>query len=245
MQPGDEVLDLDDRIVRPGSRAEVVRGRLVLIPPAEEPQALCHTRTDYVIRAHVVPPYTVSRRLLTRTSHSSDLAPDVSVYRRDANTGKRLIAEVTFEILGTLPLSDVTDKARELRARGTRRIFALSVERVRALEWSAEFDDWALLPADAELDDPCFARPVPTAALFDAARADAAVVAALAARAVPELRAIEARGHAAGLRKGIIDLCAVLGIELDTAALGNLDTLDVEGLEQMGDTIRATRRWPG
>lgn len=247
-----EVPDLDDRIVHPGSRAEIVRGRLVMTPPADEPHASCHTQTDYVVRAHVVAPYLVSADMLTRTSQTSDIAPDVSVYRRDPATGKRMIAEVAFEVLGTQALAAVSDKARELRARGTRKIFALNVERSRVLEWSETHDDWVMLPDQAEIDDICFARPVPTPALLDAARADAAVVAALDARAVPELRAIEARGHAegerrgraAGLRKGVIDLCAVLEIALDAGALAMLDALDADALEDLGDQLRTTRRWP-
>src|SRR5215831_4299942 len=45
-------------------------------------------------------------------------------------------------------------KAAKLAARGVRRVFAIDVERSRALEWSAALGTWSLLDPAGQITDP-------------------------------------------------------------------------------------------
>ncbi|MFY9822316.1 MAG: hypothetical protein WAM82_13115 [Thermoanaerobaculia bacterium] len=94
-----------------------------------------------------------------------------------------------------------------MHRRGVRRIFTISVKGPRRVrEWSAESRSWRPLAGDAQIEDPCLVKPLPVAALLDAAAADNAVVEALAAKGNPEFRkreaAAEARGEAQGEVRG-------------------------------------------
>jgi len=85
--------------------------------------------------------------MLTRTSETTDLAPDVSVFprARDPVTGGRQIEQLAFEVVSTESLGHAGRKAAKLLARGVRRVFAIDVERTRALEWSASLGTWSML----------------------------------------------------------------------------------------------------
>ena len=82
MFPGSGQIAVDDHIVAPESRAEILEGRLILSPPALEAHAVPHADLAYVLRAQVAPAYVVAVDLLTRTSTDSDFAPDASVLPR-------------------------------------------------------------------------------------------------------------------------------------------------------------------
>ena len=240
---------VDDHIVREGARYEVIHGRLIMAPPADEPHGRAHTGLAYVLAAHVTDAYAVALDMLTRTSETNDFAPDASVYptARSENGGRQL-EEPAFEIVSQQSMSVSTDKARELTRRGVRRVFCILVRKARVLEWSRETDDWTLMSDDGEIDDRCFARPLPIRTLsirtmVDTASTDGAVVAALRARGA--LRELEeqsrAEGRADALRDAIRSLAAVLDLDVDEAHLASLDP---DALDALRLHLERERRWP-
>jgi len=197
---------VDDHFVAEGSRVEVVRGRLYMTPPAREPHGEAHLTLAYVLGAVVGPGWQPAVDLLTRTSHDSDFAPDASVYpkKRDPETGGRQLEELAFEIAETRIPKLTTLKARELSRRGVRRVFCVLLSKERVLEWSRATDTWSPMAAGDEILDRCFVRPLPIAALLDAAAADRAVVDALEARRHPAIVEIERRERSKTLRTALL-----------------------------------------
>lgn len=247
---------VDDRLVMPGARAEIVRGALHMPPPADEPHGTSHFDLTYVLGAHVAEGFRGAVDMLTRTSRDSDFAPDASVFpaEREPRTGGRRLEELAFEIVSEQAIGVPTDKARELARRGVRRIYCVVLKKQRVLEWSRETDGWQMLASDAVIDDRCLARPLPVRALLDAAEADRAVVAALHARGLlaeiertsREVGREEGReeGRAAGLRIAVRALCSVLSIELAGERAATLDGLEAQELEHLLAQLQRERRWP-
>ena len=64
--PGSGMPPVDERIVAPESRAEILEGRLIFAPPAEEKHAVPHADLAYVLRAHVKPEFKVAVSLPDR-----------------------------------------------------------------------------------------------------------------------------------------------------------------------------------
>lgn len=64
-----------------------------------------------------------STELLTRVGPKSDFATDLCIRREgiDADTGRRYLEELAFEVVSEQPLRDITDKTEDLLARGVRR----------------------------------------------------------------------------------------------------------------------------
>ena len=252
-----EVPAVDERLVMPGTRAEILKGALLMPPPADEPHGTSHFDLTYLLAAHVADGYRGAVDMLTRTSRESDFAPDASVFprERDAETGGRRLEELAFEIVSEQWIGVPSEKARELARRGVRRIFCVVLKNRRVLEWSRATDGWSFLPEDFVIDDPCFATPLPVRALLDGAEVDRAVVAALEKRgllAELETRAREegrARGLAQGLEQGrraaALDLCEALGVELDEARRAALAAMDRAALEATIAALKRERRWPG
>lgn len=87
---------LDDDLVRPETREEMVGGRLLLSPPAKEPHAERHHELDFVTRGVVAPGYIGATDLLTRTSGSSQFAADTCIRREgiDPATGTRYLEDM-------------------------------------------------------------------------------------------------------------------------------------------------------
>jgi Uma2 family endonuclease len=203
-----ELPAVDDRLVTPGTRYEIDDGKLVYVPPSDEPHAACHADITVLLVAHVTADYRVAADMLTRTSRTSDVAPDASIYprARDPKTGGRQLEELAFEVVSTQSLSDAGRKAAKLAGRGVRRCFAVDVERARAFEWSRELVTWSILDTSASIEDPVFAVPLPVAALVAAAKADYAVgpalSAALVAKRDPVIVAENARARAEGEARG-------------------------------------------
>ncbi|MCA9704900.1 MAG: Uma2 family endonuclease [Myxococcales bacterium] len=237
---------LDDRLVRPETREEMVRGRRVLAMPAKPEHGDQHFKLDYVIGAHVKEGYVGSTDMLTRLSQGSDFATDTCVRRqgKDEKTGERYLEELAFEVVNEQSLRDMTERAEDLTARGVRRVVAIFAKRQEVREWSAELDDWRVLDPSGTLDDPTLAQPIPIRALLDRAEADRAVVQALYAKRAPALLAIEAKGLRHGLVQGITALCSALAIALDADRRAALQALDAEGLEALLATLGRERRWP-
>jgi Uma2 family endonuclease len=243
--PGHELPRVDDRIVAPESRAEIIQGTLVLSPPADEEHAVPHAELAYVLRAHVKAGFNVAIDMLTRTSETNDFAPDASVYEaaRDPETGARQLEQLAFEVVSEQPLSVQTNKARELIRRGVRRIFCLVIKQRKLLEWSRETDGWSAAPL-AEIDDPCFVRPLPALALLRGATTDGAVLRALRAKGHPEFEEVREEGREEALRVGIVDLCEALGLTLSEDQRRALQSMHSSELDAVRLELKRQKRWP-
>jgi hypothetical protein len=178
----------------------------VFVPPADEPHGAAHAKLAAVIDAHRGPDFAVAVDMLTRTSRIDDLAPDVSVYpaARNPQTGGRQLEQLAFEIASTESLGHAGSRAAKLVGRGVRRVFAIDVERARALEWSATLDAWSILDRRAEIVDPALAVPLPIEALLDAARADAAIPRAYRVQRHAEFVAEHEEGRAEGRAEALL-----------------------------------------
>ncbi|MFY9822313.1 MAG: hypothetical protein WAM82_13100 [Thermoanaerobaculia bacterium] len=240
---------IDEHLVVPEvTRDEIISGRRVVAFPALAPHADQQSDLDYVLRAHVAPGYVGSADLLTRHAVDADFATDACVRKAgvDPATGSRYLEEIAFEVVSEQREQDVQEKAVSMHRRGVRRIFAISSVKGprRVREWAAESRSWRPLAGDAQIEDPCLVKPLPVAALLDAAAADNAVVEALAAKGNPEIRkreaAAEARGKAQGEVRGkaqgkaeaILSVLETRGIAVTEAQreeilrCGDLDRLD-------------------
>ena len=210
--------DLDDRLVEPGTRHEMLDGRLVYVPPADPPHAERQFQLCPLIEAHTGPEFQAACELLTRISRRDDVAPDVSIYpaARDPVTGRRQLEQLAFEVVSTQSLGDAGRKAAKLVARGVRRVFAIDVERSRALEWSVGLATWSMLDAAGHITDPVFVVPLPLEALVRSARTDDAVARALIAKRNTVIEAIRAEeraeGRVEGLAEAIIAMLSARGV---------------------------------
>jgi Uma2 family endonuclease len=200
--------DIDDRLVEPETRYEMLDGELVYVSPADDPHARRQAQLCALIEAHIGLAFRVASDLLTRTSKVDDFAPDVSVYlkARHPETGKRQLAQLVFEVVSTQTLANAARKAGKLAARGVRRVFAIDIERSRALEWSATLGTWSVLDSSGHIVDPALEVPLSIEMIVREARTDDAVARALIARRNPEFEAASAttraEGRADGLAKG-------------------------------------------
>jgi Uma2 family endonuclease len=236
----DDLPDIDDRLVEPETRYEMLDGELIYVPPADHAHAERHVQLCALIAMHADAEFKVAADLLTRTSKVDDFAPDVSVYLAALHpvTGRRQLAQLAFEVVSTQTLSNAGKKAAKLMARGVRRVFAIDVERSRALEWSAALGGWSLLHTSGDLADAALRVPLPMEMLIHSANADDAVARALLAKGNPVLAAkgaeIRAAGHAEGRAEGklegavearagaVVHLLVVRGVALDPAARGRI-----------------------
>jgi len=236
---------VDDRIVAPESRAEIVEGQLHMSPPADEKHAVPHATLAYILGAHVASSFVVALDMLTRTSETSDFAPDVSVFplERVPETGGRQLEHLAFEIVNEQALAVQTTKARELVRRGVRRVFCVVVQKKKLLEWSRETDSWAATPLET-IDDPCFTRPVSVAALLGAASADDAVAAALRAKSHPAFGKAREEGREEGLRVAVRDLCDAFSIPLDADRDRTVSSMSATELDALRSALKRDRSWP-
>ena len=219
---------IDDRLVEPGTRYEMLDGELVHVPPADGPHGERQSQLCALIEAHTGPEFKVAAELLTRTSRTDDFAPDVSVYLAapDPVTQRRQLAQLAFEVVSTQTLSHAGKKAAKLAARGVRRVFAIDVERSRALEWSVALGGWSLLHTSGELADPALRVPLPIESLIHDAKSDDAVARALLAKNNAVLAANRAEGEAEGRARGklearaehVVELLVLRGVALDQPA---------------------------
>jgi Uma2 family endonuclease len=189
----------------PETRYEVIHGKVEYVPPADEPHGTRHSKISALLEAYAAPAYDVASDMLTRTSEKGDMAPDASVYpaARDAVTGGRQLEELAFEVVSTERLAHAAKKARALVERGVRRVFAIDVERRRALEWSRATNGWEILSPDAVIDDRALALPLPIRPLADAAKADDAVARALLSKKNPVLEGALAAATELGEQRGV------------------------------------------
>jgi putative restriction endonuclease len=226
---------VDDHLVEPEvTRDEIIGGHRIVAMPANPPHADQQSRLDYVVQAHVAPGYIASADLLTRYDQESDFASDACIYKEgvDPATGARHLEEIAFEVVSEQNEGWVREKAQRMQRRGVRRIFAVWVKTHRVCEWSPESESWRLLTADARIADPCLVTPLAVAAILDAARADHAVVEALAAKNSPAIRERDAMAEARGIARSILTALEARGIPLNEVqrqqilACRDLDRLD-------------------
>jgi Uma2 family endonuclease len=218
-------LAVDDRLIVPESRFEVVDGEVLYVSPADPPHASRHSKLSALLEAYSAEGFDAASDMLTRTSATGDMAPDGSVYPLgpDPETGGRRLEELAFEIASTQSLHTAGKKAAALSGRGVRRVFVIDVERERAFEWSAAEGTWVSLPADGEIEDSVLVIPLPVHDLVSAARADDAIARALLAKGNPVLlqalaaeRAMgEAEGRAA-VARAVLAILALRGLEVAT-----------------------------
>ena len=174
--------DVDERLVMPETRFGVIDGEVVYVSPADPPHATRHSKLSALLEAFVVAGYEVASDMLTRPSEKGDMAPDGSVYPAapEPKTGGRQLEQLAFEIVSTEALGHAAKKAAAFTSRGVRRVFAIDVERRRALEWSRPTGAWQILSREAIIEDPVFALLLPGHDLVSAAKADDAARAQLA-----------------------------------------------------------------
>jgi len=201
---GLELPPIDERLVAPETPYEIWDGELVHVPPADPPHGTRHLQLAALVEAHTGPEFEGAAELLTRTSKIDDVAPDVSVYPTapDPRTGGRQLEHLAFEIVSTQSLAQAGRKAAKLIGRGVRRVFAIDVERSRALEWSEALGSWSLLDSSVDIADPALAVPLPIEAMIRDAKADDAVARALLAKRNPVLVQDRADAEAEGRVKG-------------------------------------------
>lgn len=220
-----------------------------MAPPADPAHAVPHADLAYVLRAHVRDGFLVAIDMLTRTSVTNDFAPDASVFERepDPATGERKLEQLAFEVVSEQPLSVQTSKARELSRRGVRRIFCLVVKHAKVLEWSQQTDAWSATPLET-IDDPVFARPLPTSALLQATMADTAVLKALREKGHPEFDAVREEGREEGrvdaLRGLVPGIALSVGVALDEKQRASLAEKTSGQLQELLAALMRDRRWP-
>jgi hypothetical protein len=258
---------LDQPIVRPETRDEMVRGRLLQAMPALPLHADQHFSLDYILGAHVKPGYVGSTDLLTRAQDSSNFATDTCIRKRgeDPTSRERYLEELSFEVVNTQSMGDITERAEDLITRGVRRVVAIFVRENKIREWSPQESAWQDLDLDGSLHDPVLATPLPLRALLEAAAAaDDVVARALLAKnngvlvaaktesrqeGVTEGRRDGLRdglieGRRDGLAEGIVAACDLLGIELTEERRAEVRARDAAGLQALLAQIRSARRWP-
>lgn len=250
---------VDDHVVRPETREEMVRGRVLHAVPANPPHADAHVDVAFAVRGLARPGYTVADDLLTRFAERSDFASDLSVRKAgtDSSTGERYLEELAFEVVNTQSEHDITERAEDMTARGVRRMFAIFVKRREVAEWSPVEGRFQPLPADGRIEDECLVAPLPVRALLDAASSEEAGAVGLllkknpvVVRAVQEgiaetRRESQAEGRRQGLLEAIEIVCDALGLELSAERRASLGPMDAAALKWLLARIQVERRWPG
>jgi Uma2 family endonuclease len=198
---------VDARLVASEARYEIHDGVLVHVAPADELHGTRHSKISALVEAHVGSEFDVACDMLTRTSETSDVAPDVSVFpcARSPETGGRQLEQLAFEVVSTQSLGDAGRKAAKLVARGVRRVFAIDVERTRGLEWSGAPGSWRALDVSASIEDSALAVALPIEPLVHAAKIDDAVARALLGKRNPVLEAVRARDVAAATARALAE----------------------------------------
>lgn len=200
-------IPVDERLIAPDTRYEVIDGRVCYVSPADPPHASRHSKLSALLEAYVAPGYDAASDMLTRTSETGDMAPDGSVYPSDPDPhpGGRQLEEVAFEVVSTGRLPAAGDKAAALCGGGVRRVFAIDVAERRLLEWSRPAARWEALGAEAVIEDRVFVIPLPVAELMGAAKADDGVAKALLAKRNPVLMRTVAEGEERGRARGLAE----------------------------------------
>ncbi|MCA9650148.1 MAG: hypothetical protein H6712_17765 [Myxococcales bacterium] len=253
---------VDERLVEPETREEMVRGQRLQAAPANPEHGDRHTEVDRLFGTHVAPSYVASTDLLTRAGERSDFATDSCIRRAgiDPRTGFRYLEELALEIVNEQSLRHMVERAEDLTACGVRRLLAIFVKKGEVAEWSPSEHRFVPLDLDGTIEDPTLVRPLPVRALLDAAVADDATIDALEAKGNPRLAEKVAEGRVQGRAEGLVEgraeglvqgrveaietLCELLGIPFGPPERAYADSLDADGLAGLLLRIKAERRWP-
>jgi hypothetical protein len=120
----------------------------------------------------------------------------------DPETGGRQIEQRAFEVVSTESIGRAGAKAALLVRRGVRRVFAIDIERARALEWSDALAAWSVLDLAGHIEDPALDVALPIRDLVHAAKTDDSVARALIAKHNPVIEAVRAQDRAEGNAQG-------------------------------------------
>jgi hypothetical protein len=120
--------------------------------------------------------------------------------------------------VSTERLGHAATKARRLVERGVRRVFAIDVERKRALEWSGATDAWEILAPDGAIEDRALALPLPLRPLVEAAKADDAVAQALLVKKNPVIEEALHGARREGKVAALLTILAARGLEVSRKA---------------------------
>ncbi len=229
---GEDLPAVDDHIVVPETREEMLNGRRLTTQAAREPHATHHVDLGAILYTHVAPGWRVAIDMLTRSGLKSDFAPDVSIYpaARDPKTHGRQLEELAFEIVSRQDFSVATEKAAVLAERGVRRVICIVLKTRCVHEWSTAAHGW--IAQTGALSDRCFVRDIPIRALLDAAVATSAVAEGLLAqrnpvieRALAEREALgETRGKARGKADSLLTVLTARGLVLDETTRSRIES---------------------
>jgi Uma2 family endonuclease len=211
---------VDERLVMPETRYEIIDGKVEYVAPADEPHGTRHSKISALLEIYSAPDHDVASDMLTRTSATGDMAPDASVFpaARDPHTGGRQIEALAFEVVSTERLAHTATKARSLVGRGVRRVFAIDVARKRALEWSRATDAWEILAPDGAIEDRALALPLPLRPLVEAAKTDDAAARALLAKKNPVIEEALHRARREGKVAALLAILAARGLHVSKKA---------------------------
>lgn len=252
---------IDDHLVVPETREEMVRGERMLALPSLPEHGDGHSTLHAVISHHLVTGYTPSIDLLTRFGEGSDFASDVCIRRAGEDAqGNRHLEEVAFEVVSTQTRRHMTIRAEEMTRRGVRRVIAIFTDDHTIEEWLADERRWQPLDPEATLDDPTFVRPLLVRALLDTALGLDEVVKAAEAKGTPRTRAIREEGRRLGKREGqregklegqlagkrelIESFCALRSIPISPTQQRTLLELDAPGLDALFRDLVTLECWP-
>jgi hypothetical protein len=231
-----ELPPIDEHVVRPETREEMVRGRRVIAMPSLPPHGDQHFRLDYILGAYLAPGYVGSTDLLTRQAEHSNFATDTCIRKAgtDPRTSGRYLEELAFEVVHEQSMRDITERAEDLTARGVRRFFAIFVKKGEVREWAAGERAWKTLGPEATIRDACLCRPISGAALLEAA-ADDAVARALVDKNNPVIARLREDERKEGRREGQIAILARLFEKRLGRALAETErAVLVERLDRIG-----------
>jgi Uma2 family endonuclease len=226
--------DLDERLVEPETRYEMLDGELIYVAPADPPHAERHVQLCALLEAHTGPGFEVACDLLTRTSKVDDFAPDASVYPADPDltTGRRQLEQLAFEIVSAQSMRVAARKAAKLAARGVRRIFAIDVERSRVLEWAAVPGRWTTLDAAGHIADAALAVALPIVSLIHTVKVDDDLARALVIKRNPVIEAIRADDRAQAKAETLVAILAARGQLDEPRRVGILAERDLARIER-------------
>lgn len=208
----DDFPRVDDHIVRPGTREEMVRGVRMEAMSANPPHGEQQARLDAVIALHAAPGYVAAADVLTRFSKGSNFATDVCVRKvgTDPDTGARYLEELAFEIVSEQTRREMTIRAEEVIARGVRRLIAIFVKTGTIEEWNRETGRFEPLDLDGELADPVLTRPIALRGLLDIQQGGTEIAKVLDQKGDPYIVEVRRASRQEGLREGTLHTLTLL-----------------------------------